>query len=107
MIKLFLAILLIVAISFPSRAEITNRQHHDIHHVTGSCVGTAYLNHAGYSWQKSAIIMLLLGVAWETTDHIFYISHTKSSIFDYRKGFDVFDVGRNCIGIGLSFPIRK
>jgi hypothetical protein len=105
MIKLFIVVFLLMSV--PAQAEITNRQHHDIHHITGSCIGTAYLNHAGYSWGKSAVIMLLFGTAWEVMDQIAYEAKWKNPVFDYYRGGEWQDVARNMVGITLSFPIRR
>lgn len=100
-------ILLILMFSFPAQTDITNRQHHDIHHITGSCIGTAYLNHAGMSWWKAAGVMFAAGVIWECMDELSHAANWHNDVFDYREGFSRGDVLRNGIGITLSIPIRR
>lgn len=102
-----LVVLLIsILLSIPCHA-ITSRAAWDGWHVMGSCIGTAYLNHAGLSWKKSAAIMLAAGILWECFDQIAKNNGEDSNIFDTRRGFDYQDIIRNGIGVSLSFPIRK
>ena len=105
----YLIIILIVLIPCLSfSADMTNRQLWDVTHVTGSCIGTAYLNHtADMSWKKAALYVLALGLAKESIDHIFYLTKTKSSMFDHYRGFEVTDIILNGIGVSISFPIRR
>ena len=83
---------------------ITNRQHHDIHHVTFCCIGTLYLNLI-CNWIIAIIIIFVLGVINEVLDEIAYRKKWKNSFFDYYIGFDWKDILRNSIGIVLSYPL--
>ena len=88
-----LTILLIIALVVPSHAELTLRQHHDIHHISLSCIGTSYLNHyTDLNWYESALAVFIAGILWECADHTFHLLQKESSIFDYYRGFDHMDV---------------
>lgn len=80
----------------------------DVVHVLGSAYGTSALNHiCNLEWWQSALVMLALGIVWECLDEISYQLKWKNDLFDYHKGFDKGDVFRDCIGISISFPIRR
>jgi len=83
---------------------ITNRQHHDIHHVTFCCIGTAYLNLL-FDFIIAAIIIFIFGVINEIIDEITYRKQYENPLFDYYIGFDWKDILRNSIGIVLSYPL--
>ena len=104
--KLLLILSFILLLSYNSFA-LDNRTAWNGWHVMGSDLGVVYLNHAGYSWWKSASIMFLSGIAWEMMDEISYQAQWKNDLWDYRRGFELSDIGLNFIGITLSIPIRK
>jgi len=98
---------LLVLTSCLNAANSKARQGWDMVHITGSCVGTAYLNHLGLEWYESAIVMLSLGIIWELCDQVAYDVQWKQSYFDYHRGGEWKDITRNVVGISLSFPIRR
>ncbi len=86
----------------------------DLHHISGTCIGTAYLNHVlEMPFWKAALTSVALGLAWEGLDELYYQGHfgkrtkTMDNIFDWRIGFDSKDLLRNGVGIAIAFPIRR
>ena len=86
----------------------------DLHHVSMSCIGTAYLNHVmNMPFWKAALISSALGLAWEGLDEMYYRgkfgrrTQRMDNIFDWRIGFDARDLLRNSLGIAIAFPIRN
>ena len=114
--KQMICVLLLLAIVSQSNAMdlAKKRDIWDLHHISASCIGTAYFNHVlEMPFWKAALTSMLIGLAWEGLDELYYrgkLGHRTDqmdTIFDWRIGFDSKDVLRNGIGIGMAFPIRK
>jgi len=103
-----LIVLIVVSLTGNAQADISKRTHHDIHHVTGSLILTAYINHlTGLNWCQSATIVFVLGLLWESFDYMTYKLQLKNDLFDYQEGFSKKDLIRNGLGISFSFPLKK
>lgn len=107
---LTLSIVLILILFYSTTCFSSEGQAWDAIHITGSCIGTLYLNKVvKMPYWKSAATMFVLGIAWEYFgDEMYRRGHYGRNldfIFD-KRGFHRNDVLRNGIGITLSFPIR-
>ena len=103
-----ITILIVVAMVSGGFSAPTDRYAWDCVHVLGSAYGTASINHlTPLNWWQSSLIVLVLGIVWEGMDELSYQLKWKNDIFDYYKGSDGMDIVRNCVGISISFPIRK
>lgn len=105
--KLKLVCCLLVLSSSSLAHSSSSRTAYDGWHVMGSCIGTAYLNHAGLEWYQAAIVMISLGIIWELLDQVSYELHWQQNVFDHYRGGEWKDIVRNGIGISFSFPIRR
>ena len=111
--KIIIILLLLLILTTESFAIDLNRRRTlwDMHHVSVSCIGTAYLNHVlEMPFWKAALTTIAIGIAWEGLDELYRkgkLGHKHDYIFDKRYGFDHQDLLRNTFGIAIAFPIRK
>ena len=75
-------------------------------HILGSCVLVCYFN-IFLSIKISIIIVLFLGLLWEFLDELAKRKIIKFAFLDKYRGFDIYDMIRNIIGIILSLPIVR
>lgn len=110
MIKITLTgIILLIVLSNFTYGQDQTAGAWDFIHVTGSTVGTLYLQKIQkIPYWQAGLQMFGIGILWECCDEMYeagMFGTDLDHIFD-KRGFDYRDAWRDLFGILLAYPIR-